>query len=171
MIGATSGTGSITVSGTFNAFLAGIYDGSTGTNSIAYNTIGAISQSATGSYIVGILVNSTSTTTVDHNTIGNSTASNMANSADKFTYAIYFGSTGTYTTTNNTIQNFSLTGGNTATVFFGIISNSTGTLNCQNNTISAITSNGTSTTSGSIISIFGGSGHTVNGNTITALNV
>lgn len=145
-IGATTGTGSITLSGAVTSSFTGItFGGTSASNSIAYNTIGAVSISSTWGTFIGIEVTSTSTTTIDNNTIGSSETNNITNSADNYCRAIYMSSTGTYTVTNNTIQQFSLTGGNSSTNIYGIYLSTNGTLTATGNTIKDITSNGTST--------------------------
>lgn len=145
VIGAAAGTGSIVVAGAVQAVFYGIYDSGTGTNSIAYNTIGAISVTATSGIFDGITVSSTGTHTMDNNTIGNATASNISNTANATSRAIYMTSTGTYNVTNNTIQNFSLTGGSTSTVFYLVYISANGTLTATGNTIKDLASNGVST--------------------------
>lgn len=145
VIGLTTGTGSITIAGAVQAGFIGVYNASTGTNSIAYNTIGAISVTAAGGTLDGIKVISTGTHTIDNNTIGNTTASNISNTADAATRGIYLTSTGTYNVTNNTLQNFSLTGGSTSTVFYAVYISANGTLTATGNTIKDFASNGIST--------------------------
>lgn len=168
-IGSTTGTGSISITGTFREIITCIVDAGTGTNSIAYNSIGGISQASVAGALYGIAVSGVSTTTVDNNIIGNTTASNMTSSSDAACIGVYCASTGTYTVTNNTIQNYSLTSNTTNTIFAAVYNSTTGTLNFQNNTIRTIYYNGTSS-SNAIIWIAGGSGHTVSGNTVTALS-
>lgn len=145
VIGATTGTGAITVAGAIQACFIGITNSGTGNDNISYNSIGAITISATSGTFTGIVNSSTGTKTVSNNTIGSTVANNITVSSDATTTAFSFTGTGTYTSSSNTIQQFNLTGGGASTTFIGIYIFANSTSDITSNTIQNISCNGTGT--------------------------
>jgi len=151
-IGATSGTGAITITGNAGGNLTdGIYVNSAASVNIQNNSIGAITASsatpANGQVWIGIGLSGSGAHTVSNNIIGNATADNIAIGTSGVTtgttsvYGIYSISTGTTTNiNNNSIRNISSFSSGTSSVFFGVRNTGfCGTLNVSGNTFSSNT--------------------------------
>ncbi len=161
-IGATSGTGNITLAvngSTLTSYcsFAAVLANSSGTHNISYNTFGSINYSTSvnnnDDWLAMIWLKTTGTTTVSYNTIGNSTANNITiTSKSQYLEAIYQGSqTINLTINNNTIQNFTINdaaSGTYAAIYAMGINSLDATHSIYNNTISNLTNN-TSSPSGS----------------------
>jgi hypothetical protein len=146
-IGATSGTGSISISSTTtSAYFAGIYATSTGNVNIQNNNIGSISTgggASIGYTFYGInTAGAAGNFTIASNTVGSATtASSITVGTDPLTTVVCTfngianASTGITSITYNTIQNCSVYSSG-ASAFNGITnSGSTGTLNINSNAI------------------------------------
>lgn len=170
-IGATTGTANITLtdnsaSGARTFVVFNLLSTGT-TNSIAYNTIGAISvggSNTTGTITMVRNVGSGATLTVDNNTFGNTTNNNISISPDFINeWITNNGGGGTYTltVTNNTFQNFNIT--STANLLFGGIYNiiTTCTLVATGNTFKNISCTTTGIYYFITHGLTGGSTHTV----------
>lgn len=181
-IGAGSGTGSIvlTASGTPTTIFYGINTSSTGTGSIAYNTIGAITitgtATGTGNNNFINVSAGAGATSVDHNTIGNTTASNISIAYDGYDIrGINYAANSNGTISNNTLQNINVswTTGTSATLA-GIYFSGTGTNSISSNTIGSTTSNNM-TFAADVpvygIALFSAGTYTVNNNTIQQFNL
>lgn len=134
-IGSTSGTGDITVtvnnsSGIYNPSFNAICVSSTGTSSVAYNSIGSINYSQTDATndfddIVSMIRVSSSggTVIIDNNTIGNTTADNITSTSNSVSLngiKINDNVPTSIVISNNTLQNFTVTDGsfgNTAKLY------------------------------------------------------
>ncbi|MEI6852573.1 MAG: hypothetical protein WCL06_07000, partial [Bacteroidota bacterium] len=149
-IGASSGTGSITVTGNATGTnFYGININSTGTMDCENNNIGSITvsnASTNASNFFGVnKVVGAGTTTISNNTIGSTSTSNSINatsvcsgSYNQTVIGINSGGTGTITISNNTIANMTNGTTNSSTVRRGVvcgITSSDGTNTISNNTI------------------------------------
>jgi autotransporter-associated beta strand protein len=145
-IGATTGTGSITLvntSGTPNIY--GIYSSSTGTVDIQNNTIGSIATSAASgiSYnFYGIYTGSSGAVTISSNYIGSSSTSNSITFGDGSTtsgvnsfYGIYNTSSGSITISSNTVKNCSVYGTSTSKIYGIYNDDGAATISITSNTI------------------------------------
>lgn len=136
IIGALSGTGSISVSeNTGSNMSGGIYVNSSSSVKVTENYIGSVSFTSTVAggnfFLYGITLAGTGSHTATGNMIGNGTADNYTvgtvgfNTGNTFAYGIQNISTGTNVTigsagAGNIIQNMSSNGSGTSTVFYGI---------------------------------------------------
>lgn len=145
LIGSISGTANfrLTHNGSSGEGVAGIINNSTGTVTIAYNNIGAVTQDGTfaGADAIMILTNTASgSVTIDNNIIGSSSAGdNILMSSNSNFYGISNTGSSGMTCTNNTVKyvNYMVL---SATLMYGI-SNTAGTLTCSGNTLKNLTSN------------------------------
>jgi hypothetical protein len=183
-IGASTGTGSITISNTTDALVVGIRNYSTGTINIQNNNIGSITTintDATKKTNFYGIYNTAGTLTVSNNIIGSTTTANSIHSSSASTtsaqrvYGIY--SSVPTTINNNTIANMAngTTNGTAGTSGFisGIYSTSTASIN--NNIIRDLTIANANTAPDSIASVSGIAlkgvyTRTVTGNTIYNLS-
>jgi hypothetical protein len=191
-IGATTGTGSLTVtSTTTQAAIVGFHSSSTGTVVISNNNIGGFtSAGATASVagaVFGVNVSGIATSiTITGNTIGNATADNMRAGVSGTTTgsSLASGINQTaaplaYNYSNNTIQNLSSygtgTGGYVRGIQSGTSANAAAVGTISGNTINNLTTSGavSGQTSGNTaalgIQVFVG-GATVSGNTISNIS-
>ena len=143
-IGSQSSTGSILITQNNASALGGIvpiWDGSTGTTSSAYNTIGGITIQAGGTAsntlnsMIRLYSTGATSKTVDNNIIGGTVANSIDIADDMEFHAIHSQQVNGATITNNTIQNIRQQG---ADEFYGIW-NTDGALTCTGNTIKDIT--------------------------------
>jgi len=187
-IGATSGTGSITISGgTTGTNVYGIYFSSTGTITCQNNTIGSItaanSNSTYASNFYGILRASSATTNISNNLIGSTSTANSiqttsaSNSNDQSIIGIKNTGGGTLIINNNTIANLTNATSNTSPSAIGLINGiASGYGIITNNTIYDLTNANANTASDYTASVCGivatntGSGKTITGNTIYNLS-
>lgn len=180
VIGKTTGTGSISVTATTaspSTIFAGIYNWSTGTYSVAYNTIASITidGSSTGSnYNHFIYAGSTAgVTTIDNNTFGSTVAQNLVVSTSGYNLEFVDGATNSNTTiTNNTIQNLDYNG-TTDVTLRGITVSGSGTNTVTGNTIGSTVANNidiTAATGFEGVMMFSGT-HEVDNNTIQQVNM
>ena len=190
IVGATIGTGSITVTGGATATnVYGINIGSSGNIDCQNNVIGSFtvansSTNATNFY--GVFKSATSgTTTISNNVIGSITTANSINDSSvssanaQSVFGIYNAGTGSITISGNTIANLKngTTNATSATtgLINGIISTG-GTNSVTNNTISSLTiANGNTATNSNAsvigIALTGSTGiRTITGNTISGLS-
>ena len=152
-IGDPVNTGNTTLSaaGTFYGIYAYRY-----ATSISHNTIQSITSSNTGTgSFYGIYLSTGPGTDISYNTIGSTTANNISLANNGLINGIQVNGTGAaHTCSNNTIQNFNITGTSTGNIFYGIYLWATDA-NCYNNTISNITSASTNlNTDGSLVGIY-----------------
>lgn len=169
LIGAMSGTASISCSGGFQADVILISCSGNANNYIGYNNIGAISQVATAGNLYLISITGTGMPTITNNVLGSTVANNIFSSSAGSNYGIYTFNTGTYKIYLNTIQNFNLTnvGGS---VFYGIYSGSspaTGcAVDCRNNIIKNVVHLGTGSFVPLFVNLASGTSNIVSYNTI-----
>ena len=190
IIGATTGTGSITVTSTTSAGnVYGINISSTGIVDCQNNSIGSINvanvnaTNATNFY--GIYKSaSAGTTTISNNIIGSTLTANSINANSASTsnaqsvFGIYTAGNGTININNNTIANLNNGTTNTTGGTLGVINGITstnGTNNFTNNTIHDLSiananNSGTNTASVCGIALTAATLKTVNGNTIYNLS-
>ena len=183
VIGATTGTGSITHSSTVSGgYIFGIMSLSTSSVNISYNNIGSITtSSSTGATIVynfwGIYTNGASTTTITYNNIGSSSTANSisvgysgtsTSSANNFVGIEDASTSGGKSINYNSIYNCSVFGSSATTgTLYGIYySSSTSTTS----SISYNTINTLSNQAGDVIGIYDAAttatAHTIQYNTI-----
>ena len=190
VIGSTTGTGSITVTGGATATnVYGISISSTGVVDCENNTIASVTvaNGATlASNFYGIYKSATAgTTTVTGNTIGSNSVSNSINASSASTsnaqtvYGIYSAGTGTVTVSGNTIGNMNNGTTNTTAGTAGLINGITatdGTLTLSNNTIRNLTIANANTATNNNASVIGialtgtSAPKTISGNTIYKLS-
>lgn len=152
IIGASTGTGAITVSNSTNANIFGIHATSTGTLAIVNNVIGGITGAGNAAGvscgITGINTTGASTaTTVTGNTIGGSTANSIVSGVSGTTTAATTvsgiattGGVTTLTVSGNTVNNITNYGNSTTSLLRGIFSGgSPTTAVISNNTVSNLT--------------------------------
>jgi len=189
-IGAATGTGSITVTGSTNGQIVyGIYISSIGTVDCQNNAIGSITV-GNGATLAGNFygINKTitaGTTTISNNTIGSTTSANSINASSGSTanaqvvYGIYNAGTGTIAISNNTISKLTNGTTNTTVGTLGVVNGITslnGTITIANNTIYdlSIANANTNTTSSASVCGMALTGtatpKTVTGNTIFNLS-
>ena len=143
----STGTGSITITdnnaSSSSEYVMG-YINSTGTNNIAYNTMGGITFNGTcaAAKNINLLYIGDGTTTVSNNTFGNTTANNIINSnSSGIMWGIFCGyAVGTFTFSNNTVQNVQHGGSGD----FNVLVNYGSALSCTSNTLKNLTSTSTS---------------------------
>jgi len=188
-IGASTGTGSIAVTGGATATnIYGINIASTGTVDCENNTIASITASNSDGTLAtnfwGINKTATAgTTTISNNTIGSSTANSInANSGStsnaQTVYGIYSAGTGTVILNTNTVVNLTNGTTNATTATLGLINGITaisGTTTINTNSIHDLTianANNTAINTASIggIVLTGATLKTVSGNTIYNLS-
>lgn len=152
-IGATTGTGSITITGgTSGQTIYGINIASTGTIDCQKNAIGSITSvngATLASHIYGIYKTATTgTITISNNTIGSTSTANSINASSastanaQYVYGIYNAGTGTVTISGNTISKLTNGTTNTTAATIGLINGITsvnGTNTISNNTIYDLT--------------------------------
>ncbi len=171
LVGSSSGTGNITITDNGNStsmeYYLG-YFGSTGTVSIAYNTIGGITHNGSNTAAAGIslVYVDDGTVSITNNTFGNSTSENIINN----NRAAFWGtmvniSNGAIAISNNTFQNIKQTG----TRNFNLVNCSAGPLTCNANTFENIYSSSTSSEH-HICYFSDNSNFTFNSNTIYHIN-
>jgi len=163
VIGSSSTTSSITFySGAASNRIYGVYLNTTGTVTVAYNTIGgfstgAASGAAIGYEFAGIYNYTTGTKTISNNTIGGSTttANSIAvglstTTAANLVYGIQNAGAAAINFTSNTIQNLTNYSTNSASVLYGIY-NAAGATSTSftSNTISTLKMMYDNSTSGS----------------------
>lgn len=152
IVGASSGTGAITVSNSANANIFGIHATSTGTLAIVNNVIGGITGAGNAAGVsCGITaINTTgasTATTVTGNTIGGSTANSIVSGVSGTTTAATTvsgiataGGVTTLTVSGNTVNNMTNYGNSTTSLLRGIFSGgSPTTAVISNNTVSNLT--------------------------------
>jgi hypothetical protein len=132
IIGATSGTGSVTLTSSTSAIITGIYATSTGTVSIQNNTVSAITFTGTiasvGATFSGIqAAGSAGIFTISGNTIGSATANAISlgtagtTTATISTTGIQSAATGTpLNITGNTVNNLTAATTGTSSIFYGV---------------------------------------------------
>jgi hypothetical protein len=167
-IGATSGTGAVSISTNTTGNLAtGIYGTSAATLTVQNNSVGSLSMTSAAAAIsqtfYGIAVEGAGSHTVSGNTVGNTTANNIAigtsgtTTSSTIIYGIYSTATGTTESlNNNTVQNIISAGNNASSSFFGVRnSGAAGTVSMNGNTITSNTLVGAGTAgSFSYVAIF-----------------
>lgn len=188
-IGATTGTGSIVVTGGATATnVYGINIAGTGTVDCEYNNIGSITAdnaSTLATNFYGINKTATSgTITISNNTIGSTSTANSINANSASTanvqsvYGILSAGTGTLTFNNNIIANLTNSTNNAIVATAGLINgicSTSGANTITNNTIrdlSIANANTSATNTGAVIGIVltGATLRTVTGNTIYNLS-
>ncbi|NVO20895.1 MAG: hypothetical protein HXX13_14440 [Bacteroidetes bacterium] len=162
IIGASSGTGSITInSANSNSTLYGIYASSTGTISINNNTIAGINTSSAitiGHKFSGITTTGSAAYTVSNNFVGSVTANSIAigistsTTSSNIAYGIYNSSSGSITMSSNEIQNLVIYNTTVTDTLVGIFNyNAAGTVSLNNiHNLTATTTTGAT----SLIGIF-----------------
>ncbi|MCS6991759.1 MAG: T9SS type A sorting domain-containing protein [Chitinophagales bacterium] len=189
IIGASSGTGAITVhckqiTAASVPTVAGIVTFGGGNSTISNNTIGAIDirQHASGTnqtmIFAGIRTGSTGSMTITNNKIGHDNANNITSDQNGGNLIGIFLGAGTATVSSNTIQNFNHTSANTGTNLsasaIGIYAHNTGTVahNITQNRIFNLrnSSSGNCHVYGILLNQ-PGSGHSVSRNLIHSLSV
>ena len=132
VIGSSSTTSSITFySGAASNRIYGVYLNTTGTVTVAYNTIGGFSTGASsgaaiGYEFAGIYNYTTGTKTISNNTIGSTTTANSiavglsTTTDDNLVYGIQNAGAAVINFTSNTIQNLTNYSTNIASVLYGI---------------------------------------------------
>ena len=149
------------------------YSSSSGSGTFQFNTVNTISLTNTGT--TGGLnvfnITSSAPATIDNNTIGNTTATNISVATNKICNVIVNGGGGTFTVTNNIIQNIYLSTASTLNGFIGIgVTAGYSVFVCTGNTIQNITSATACTTGyGCIYSNTVATGLVVSGNTIQGI--
>lgn len=166
IIGADTGTGSITVTASANAESCGVYVSSSGTVSVSKNTIGSISifgnatdvsHSFSGVYKSGVA----GAVTVSNNTIGSATTTNSiqagsaaaTSTAPQHLRAIFTEATGTITMNLNIIANLTNAYAGSLDSRTRGIHTTAGTSTLTKNTIYNISSASLGTTEGAVIGI------------------
>lgn len=110
---------------------------------ISNNVIQDMTLTSTDDQFIGIIVNSSgATSSVATNTIGSTSANNMSFSTAKNIVGMFFQGGGTFSFTDNTIQQFNLTDASASSYFMGVYCYD-GQLTATNNTIKDISSAGT----------------------------
>ena len=124
-IGATTGTGSISLTDNNTTTANGIYFAGTGAMDCQKNKIGSITTTNTyATTLYGIYNSSSGTTNISNNTIGSTATANSISASEtsmawlQTVYGIYFAGTGSASISNNTMANLSnsSSGGNTDVV-------------------------------------------------------
>ncbi len=189
-IGAATGTGSISVTGTTNGQnVYGINIAGSGTVNCANNIIGSFvvanANSAYASNFTGINTTSTGTNIISNNTIGNISQANSINVSSASTanaqsvYGIRNTAAGNITIDNNTIANLNNGTTNTNTATLGLISgiaSGSGINSITNNKISSLSIANANTASSNAASVTGiavnsiNTLNTISGNTIYSLS-
>ncbi|MFZ4708040.1 MAG: beta strand repeat-containing protein, partial [Bacteroidales bacterium] len=191
-IGATTGTGSITVTaGTLDGYVYGVYLQGTGTVDCQNNTIGSITaanvSNSNPTHFLGIVkTNVAGALTVSNNLIGSTTTANSiitssaSGSYPQYCFPINCTGTGIQTISGNTISNIKNSTTNTTTTdpgrVVGIFAGY-GTLSITNNTIKDLTIANANTAVEYTASVIGialasapATAQTVSGNTISNLS-
>lgn len=121
------------------------HNGTTAT--ISSNTIRDISETGNSASAIfhGIYINSSSIVSVSSNAIGSSAIDNIALSGNSANYGIYKTGTGTLNSSNNSVQQFSLSNTSSGTYFKGIFAFA-GVLNSTADTVQNITYAGSNVT-------------------------
>ena len=189
VVGAATGTGSITVTGGATATnIYGVNISSTGTVDCENNIVGSIivdNVSTFASNFYGINKTAVAgTTTISNNTIGSSTTVNSINASSASTanaqsvYGIYSSGTGTVTVNGNTVVNMTNGTSNTTIGTQGVMNGiavTSGVTTVNNNYVHDLTianANNTTTNTASVggIVLTGATLKTVTGNTIYNLS-
>jgi hypothetical protein len=172
IIGATSGTGKITLSptGTPATIFEGIYCNSSGTNTITYNTIGGITvnnPTSSTNGIYGIYTGaSIGASSINYNTLGNTTATNISTGTQINFNGIYVSDNSNHDVSSNTFQNI-----NCGKDLLPIYVSGTGTYTINSNTIGSTVSNNLAcVNSFKAIYINAAGTFTISGNTIQQVN-
>ncbi|NVO21239.1 MAG: hypothetical protein HXX13_16170, partial [Bacteroidetes bacterium] len=162
IIGASIGTGSITINSTnSNSTFYGIYASSAGTISIKNNTVAGINTSSAitiGHKFSGITTTGSGAYTVSNNFVGSITANSIAigistsTTASNIACGIYNSSSGSITMSSNEIQNLVIYNTTVTDTLVGIFNyNAAGTVNLNNiHNLTATTTTGAT----SLIGIF-----------------
>lgn len=149
IIGAVSGTGSITVNHNHNSFVStipviGIYTSGSAAHSVTGNSIGAVTLNKTGTLASlsfnGIRTEGNGAVSVSDNDIGNSTVSNItSNFPDGNISGIYLSTTSaTITVNGNTIRNCKHSGNATSQIIGIDMNSASGVLDISDNTITEL---------------------------------